>query len=418
MQSNERDGAGEVTMEAGFDVLPPRLAADIEAALATAVEAGVLYEAGSSPLQIFQAAVAESVRDIEGHAMGQLIGRFLRDGPYEGQGPIPEELAGKRLSDEETALAVGFVYSFMVNTFKGLMAELLGARPVTAIVEELKRRAQMPASARIFAGDLVRVRTLSGDGWAKGADFHVLDVEGPRVRLCGVVEVKSYPLPRRGLTVQLERHVERARQGLSVQGTVFDSSPVAGLDQDGGVLKIEVATDRWRLPRHFRLDEDGLLHQSPIEVPVPSDQVEEVAPGRWRVTLRWSQEALAEAALELTFWYMGKVGELRYVERPLEWEEMTAAEAGQNAVKMMLYYALLRAPEGSLFERQAVALYNAYGFGYALGMNFIGPGRRRRMLWPEDLREIQETRRTQDGGRIRGYEAQREQAAGGAGSEG
>jgi len=34
-------------------------------------------------------------------------------------------------------------------------------------------------------------------------------------------------------------------------------------------------------------------------------------------------------------------------------------------------------------------------------MSFTGPGRRRRMLWPEDLREIQETGRTRDGGRIR-----------------
>jgi len=40
-------------------------------------------------------------------------------------------------------------------------------------------------------------------------------------------------------------------------------------------------------------------------------------------------------------------------------------------------------------------------------MSFTGPGRRRRMLWPEDLREIQETGRTRDGGRIRHWRGHR-----------
>jgi hypothetical protein len=299
--------------------------------------------------------------------------------------------------------AIRFVHSFMVNTFKGLLAELLAARPVAAVIEELKRRKRLPASARVFAGDMVQVRTLSGKRWAKGADFHVLEMGRGRVRLCGVGEVKSYPMPQRGLTRQLDQHVERVRGGLRVVGTAYNSGEARVVEPcaDDDVAKIAIATERWKLPRDFRLDEEGL--QLPeMEVPVAEDSVKEVAPGQWRVILRWSREALAEAAFGMTFWYMGKVGEIQYVNRPAEWEEMTAAEAGQNAVKMMLYYALLRAPEGSLFERQAVALYNAYGFGYALGMSFIGPGRRRRMLWPEDLREILREGRTEDGGRIRG----------------
>jgi hypothetical protein len=396
------DPAG-LAEDASFELLPPALAEDLVEALEAAVDAGVVFAAGPSPLRIFRAAVAESVRDIEAHPMGRLVGRFLREGPYEGPGAIPDDLIGKRLTDDEVAQAIRFIYSFMVNTFKGLVAELLAAQPVASIVEGLKRRKRLPASAMVFAGDVVQVRTLSGKRWAKGADFHVLAMGRERVRLYGVGEVKSYPMPRRGLAPQLDRHVERARGGLKVRGKPYDSGEVEVVEPsaDEDVARIAIASERWKLPRDFRLDEEG-LRLPEADVPVAEDSVREVAPGQWQVVLRWSQEALGEAALEMTFWYMGKVGEIEYVHRPPEWEEMTAAEAGQNAAKMMLYYALLRAPESSLFERQAVALYNSYGFGYALGMNFIGPGRRRRMLWPEDLREILRHGRTEDGGRVRG----------------
>lgn len=99
----------------------------------------------------------------------------------------------------------------------------------------------------------------------------------------------------------------------------------------------------------------------------------------------------------MTFWYMGKVGELIYSDGvPKEWQEMTPVEAGKNAVKMMLYYAILRC--GTLREEQRViALYNSYSFGYALGMSFRNEHRRREMLWPEDLEQILATGRTKKG---------------------
>lgn len=92
-----------------------------------------------------------------------------------------------------------------------------------------------------------------------------------------------------------------------------------------------------------------------------------MAEDAWYVTLRWSKEALAAAAYELTFWYMAKVGEAVYARGiPDGWHNMTPAEAGQNAAKIMLYYAILRT--GTAHEEQrAIALYNAYGFGSSAG---------------------------------------------------
>jgi hypothetical protein len=94
---------------------------------------------------------------------------------------------------------------------------------------------------------------------------------------------------------------------------------------------------------------------------------------------------------------MEKLGEAIFREGlPSEWQEMTPAEAGRNAAKMMLYYAILHSPNRPV-EQRAIALYNTYGFGYALGMNFRDSNGHRKMLWPEDLREIASSGLTKHG---------------------
>ena len=94
---------------------------------------------------------------------------------------------------------------------------------------------------------------------------------------------------------------------------------------------------------------------------------------------------------------MAKVGEVIYSEAvPKAWKRMTPSEAGRNAVKMMLYYALLRCGT-DCEEQRAIALYNSYCFGYALGMNFRSVKGRREMLWIEDLDEILNSGKTKHG---------------------
>jgi hypothetical protein len=66
----------------------------------------------------------------------------------------------------------------------------------------------------------------------------------------------------------------------------------------------------------------------------------------------------------------------------------------------MLYYAILRCPTARESQR-AIALYNTYGFGYALGMNFKNAEGRREMLWPEDLKAIVASGKTKHGCRIK-----------------
>jgi len=139
--------------------------------------------------------------------------------------------------------------------------------------------------------------------------------------------------------------------------------------------------------------------------PPEDDELTNPVDNRWHIVLKSSKEAIAQAAYEMTFWYMEKVGEIIYSDpdaMPKDWQEMTPPEAGRNAAKMMLYYAILRCR--TLRENQrAIALYNTYGFGYALGMSFRNAEGRHKMLWPQDLDEILQSGRTKYGCRIENF---------------
>lgn len=102
----------------------------------------------------------------------------------------------------------------------------------------------------------------------------------------------------------------------------------------------------------------------------------------WRITLAWSQEALEQAAYEMTFRYMSQVGKHVYAKKklPKDWKNMTHEEAGMNAIKMALYYLPLR-PLTRRKEELAIRFYNVYGFGYPLGIDYA---KKKQMLWWEN----------------------------------
>ena len=113
--------------QVGFDLLGAELAQDIESLLLTALEAGAVFPCDSTPLSIFRQSLAMAIRDINADYRGQLFQRFLKDGPYEGEDEIPTKLQDKRLTDDETTKVISFIYSYMVNCFKGAITENLAA---------------------------------------------------------------------------------------------------------------------------------------------------------------------------------------------------------------------------------------------------------------------------------------------------
>jgi hypothetical protein len=386
-----------LTDSVDFSLLESNLGRDVESAIRTGLAGYVVFPDGREPLAIFRETLSASIRDIESHPKGILFQKFLREGPYESGGVIPKQLVPKRLSDDETAAAITFIYSHMVNCFKGGIAELLAVKACVALVRELQRDSEIPTNARLYFGDSVLTPRRDTKGFLKCADQHLLVEERSEdgtisVSILGVTEVKSYVQSQRRIERQLNSHLRRALNGIVVAGKAYKSDEIhIGFGNNCRVLNIAVVPSSWKLSRefHYEQTEKGRLLRVASRLPPRNeDVITRTGKDSWRIELRWSVEALAQAAFEMTFWYMGKVGEVIFSHgSPKEWNDMTPAQAGRNAVKMMLYYAILRC-HTVREEQLAVALYNSYSFGYALGMNFRNKNGRREMLWPEDLDEI------------------------------
>ena len=405
---------------AGFELLRDDLAADLQRGLADSLAGGAVFAEGTDPLTLFRAALAGAIRDIEAHPRGEDFISFLLKGPHDQEGPIPAELRAKRISDEQAATVVNFITGHMVKSFQGALAELLAVAPCLSRLRRRQQQGAVPTEARLFVGDAVKVRQLRRPAFAKGADFHFLIApapsetnDAPAVTLLGIGEVKSNFTPAARLAAQVEKHRARPRSGVRLGNRECSVATLAG---GAATFSVVVQPDDWRLPRTLRWEPTGngrQLHLDRGAPTHPDDRIEQISAKDWRITLRWSREALAAAAYDMTFWYMEKVGEVIYRQRsdlPKNWTEMSAAEVGRNAAKQMLHYAVFRfLPHRSkrtapfhLPLNHAVALYNTYGFGYALGMNYRGEDGFRDMLYPEDLDEIATSGVTTNGGRIAG----------------
>ena len=394
---------------ASFGLLEDGLARDVQAALRIALKEGAVFCEGSTPLAIFRLAVAAAIGRIHEDGRAPLFLRFLKDGPYYDAGEIPAKRRHEFLTDDETASVITFIYSHMVNCFKGALTEMLAVAPCLDILQKLQAEKRLPREARLYVGDAVWAPQLKGKSFAKAADLHVL-VEWrspkthPSVAIGGITEVKSYFRSQKQLRKQLDQHLARARRGLRVGNSVYSPDQIkVGCQGSPRAVRITVLPAHWKLPRTFHFEHKNgrkFLHVDPGVPPNAIDSVVRVGQMEQRVTLRWSKEALDSAAYGMTFWFMEKVGEVLYSNGvPKGWEEMTPAEAGQNAAKMMLYYAILRC-RTARENRRAVALYNSYSFGCALGMNFYNPRGHREMLWPQDLDEILANGQNKDDCRI------------------
>jgi hypothetical protein len=386
-----------VVEQVGFDLLGAELAQDVESSLLFTLKMGAVFPCKSTPISILRQSIATAIRDINADYRGQLFQRFLKDGPYEKEGKIPTQLRDKRLSDDDTTTVIAFIYSYMVNCFKGAITELLAAAPCMWILKKMQKEHYLPPSAKLYAGDSVLVARRKGRGFAKGADLHFLcehcSSRGNRSLVVnGVVEVKSYYCSPKRLKKQLDKHLARAQRGLRIREIEYTTNHITiGNDRRGKAIRVGILPAHWLLPRTFRFEPKGDNRFLSVDEGHPHEtenKITRVAEDYWQVVLRWSKEAISEAAYELTFWYMEKVGEVIYASGvPKEWSEMSPAEAGRNAAKMMLYYAIRRC-RTKREEQRAIALYNSYCFGYALGMNYRNSKGHREMLWPVDLDEI------------------------------
>ena len=365
------------------------LASSIHRSIANALKCPFLHLAGGKTVwEVFQASLNAAIRDIESHPRGKLFRRLIEFGPHHPDDPKALASDGETvLSDPECGTAVEFIFSHMVNRFKGELAELLALEPCIELVQQLQHDGRVPAGAQVYLGETVRERPFFGRSalgrWAKGADgLLVAESSSRNVRVLGIAEVKSMRRSSARILGQIDRQLARLAGGLKLEDREFSAEAVS--ITTGRTTRMIFVPSSWKLSRDFRWEKGdhggrSMVFPKPCAPPVGTRK-EQIGPNVWRISLAWSQEALEQAAYEMTFGYMAQVGKAVFTGRtmPKGWEGFTPAEAGCNAVKMMLYYMPLR----YLSVRQgrlAVKLYNVYGFGYPLGVDS------REMMWPEDL---------------------------------
>ena len=152
--------------------------------------------------------------DIDEHPRGRLLQKFLLKGPYYDTGKVPSSLSANYLSDSETAEAIDFIYSFMVNTFKGSIAELLASGACSNLIERLKNDGHLPTNAKLYIGDSIKVVDRQAASYRKGADSHVISKGrlkngNDTIAVVGVTEVKSYIPSQKRLCLQIDQHLRR-----------------------------------------------------------------------------------------------------------------------------------------------------------------------------------------------------------------
>lgn len=352
---------------------------------------------GNTAWDVFKRSLDAAIRDIGKHPRGKLFRRLIEYGPYHPDAPESVTSDGEStLSDTECGLCVEFIFSHMVNRFKGELAELLSIEPCLELVHKLKNEGLLPKGVNLYWGDMVqerrRTKTMKGKfnvrwgSFAKGADGLIVEQISSQhvnpknvLKIHGVIEVKSMPLSKRKVLDQINSHISRLNGGVKLGAMIWPPDQISY----SSMLRIIVVPSTWKLSRKwYNVKTDRgrkIVLSEPSEPPIQT-RAEKLQPNLWRIKLAWSQELLNQTAYEMTFWYMSQVSMHVYTKKslPKGWEYMTAKEAGYNAIKMMLYYILLR----HISERQsrlAIKLYNVYSFGYPLGVDS------KDMLWPEDF---------------------------------
>ena len=382
------------------------LASAIHRSVASALRCPFVYLVDSKSVQdVFKRSLDNAIRDIETHPRGKLFRRLIEYGPHNPDEPETLTSDGETtLSDPECGSCVEFIYSQMVNKFKGELAELLALEPCITLIKQLQQEQQLPSDIHLYIGEIIqerrRTRKTNGDvkaQWGsltKGTDGllaeQILSQQGNNrnlLRIHGIVEVKSMIQSKKKVLKQIHSHIVRLNGGVKLGKREWSSDNITLLKnaqkKDSDLIRIMVMPSTWKLSREWcsvgNNDGRSIMFPEPSEPPL-NTRVEKLEHNLWKITLAWSQEVLNQAAYEMTFWYMSQVGKHVYTEEnmPKGWEYMTSEEAGYNSIKMMLYYIPLRHISNRQ-ERLAIRLYNVYCFGYPLGVDS------KEMLWPEDL---------------------------------
>jgi len=375
------------------------LASDINKSITSAFDSPFVHLIDSKTVwDLFKQSLDVAIRDIEEHPRGKLFRRLIEYGPHDHNDPrVLVSDDETMLSDLECGSCVEFIFSHMINRFKGELAELLALKPCISLFKKLQQEGHLPLDFELYWGEIIHERRRSRrinkeanvqwGSYTKGADGLLVEhVDSQSTRSQGnlivhsIVEVKSMVCSKKRVINQINNHIFRLGGGVKLNKREYSANTVT---ENSKLIRIMVKPSSWKLSREYLSEKKNNIRSVKLsELPKPpfNTRTEEIESNLWQITLAWSQEALSQAAYDMTFWYMSQVGKQVYSKKkmPNSWEYMTSEKAGHNSIKMMLYYMLLR----DISKRQkriATKLYNIYCFGYPLGSNS------KEMLWPEDF---------------------------------
>jgi hypothetical protein len=182
---------------------------------------------------VFEHSLDTAIRDIEEHPRGKLFRRLIEYGPHDPGDPEALVSDGETtLSDPECGLCVDFIFSHMVNRFKGELAELLALEPCITLIQRLQQEDHLPSDVHLYWGDAVQERRQTRiaseeydaqwGSFTKGADGVLVEPLSTQrgghhvLKVHGVIEVKSMPRSSRRVIDQINKHVTRLCGGVKL----------------------------------------------------------------------------------------------------------------------------------------------------------------------------------------------------------
>jgi len=313
----------------------------------------------------FAAMVRRVARDFESHPLRDQFIQLLQD--------------ERELLDDQIPPLVEYLYSSVVNNFKGEIAELLAGPVIHRFAKRLGFPVSFVSGWAIAEPKLTAHRVV----WAKGADG-LLVVDGPRLGIAGVIEIKSYRKNIEEMAVQAAKHIRRFRRALRIgnrelAGDAYDfvlpdgsRVPAASAPTD-----VEVASLCVRTPR------------SPLTNAALTDGLSAVA------ELPFTKDELSKAAFAMAEWFLARLGSVVFHlpgdPRPgtvlTRWHEDSLEDAGRWATREAFHHMAGRLERYRLrndSERTKRALRNTYWLYNAMGWGYEH-ARGDRMVWGDDL---------------------------------
>jgi hypothetical protein len=278
-----------------------------------------------------------------------------------------------RLRDAEVMKLFEFIYSSMVNKFKGELGEVLARASL------LKFLPMLPANAELILGSEILSRQIRRrNGWYPAADALYCVRDGDALEIIAVAEIKSKATPLPDMREQVERNILRLRRGLRLRGEEVPAERIHV--RTAGGVSMPIADVDPTVAREVTALMIVPFRAATSAVPVPHP----IDPHVWLAELPWPQDDITEAAYRLMSWYFARIGPKVFHyraeppppgdrRRPAAHDDLPLEENGRHAFLEAIYHTTGRLGfdprevpvRGKRTPWQTLLwLYNSLGFGY------------------------------------------------------